>query len=100
MVSFFNEKEPLLPAFQYFGTQGFAQMCAGQLDPNALARAVAAAGSRKKPHPPCGAPPDMVGAERQTQPQKARLNPHQGSAVLRRNRGHAFALVPVIAEGD
>jgi hypothetical protein len=23
MVSFFNEKEPLLPALQYFGTQGF-----------------------------------------------------------------------------
>jgi hypothetical protein len=75
LVSFFNDREPLQPALQYFGTQGFfhdynarlneplraataklwaggfAKLCAGQLDPNALARAVAAA-ERAEPAPP------------------------------------------------
>jgi hypothetical protein len=67
LVSFFNERDALQPALQYFGTkgffhdynarldeplraataklwaEGFAKLRAGQLDPNALARAVAAA---------------------------------------------------------
>jgi len=65
MVSFFNDKEALAPALQYFGTKGFfhdynarlneplkpataklwADGLAGKLDPNALARAVAQAES-------------------------------------------------------
>ncbi|MBM3858122.1 MAG: FAD-dependent oxidoreductase [Verrucomicrobia bacterium] len=67
MVSFFNDKEPMDPALQYFGTKGFfpdydakldapvteavktvwqdgfAKLKDGKLDPNALARAVAQA---------------------------------------------------------
>lgn len=70
MISFFNDREPLVPALQYFGTKGFfadydarlaeplkpataqvwadglKQLRAGQLDPNALARAVAQAEGR------------------------------------------------------
>ncbi len=78
LVSFFNElkvdaPEPWIPAFQYFGAKGFfasyearprqplntatarawaggfAQLRAGQLDPNALARAVAAAEAAESP---------------------------------------------------
>lgn len=56
MVWFFNEKEPLLPALQYFGTQGFFHdynarlaepLRVGQLDSNALTRAVAAKSQAK-----------------------------------------------------
>lgn len=69
LVTFFNDEQPLLPALQYFGTKGFfhdydarlaeplkpataklwaegvAQLRAGTLDANALARAVAQAES-------------------------------------------------------
>lgn len=70
LISFFNDREPLVPALQYFGTKGFfadydarlaeplkpataqvgadglKQLRAGQFDPNALARAVAQAEGR------------------------------------------------------
>ncbi len=79
LVSFFNELDALQPALQYFGTKGFfhdynarlndplraatakvwadgfAKLRAGKLDPNALARAVAAA--EQGAPPPANAPP-------------------------------------------
>jgi hypothetical protein len=70
LISFFNDEQPLTPALQYFGTKGFfadydarlaeplkpataklwsdglSQLRAGNLDPDALARAVARAESQ------------------------------------------------------
>ena len=80
MVSFFNEKEPLLPH--------------SNISVRRASFTITTPG-----WPRAGAPPDVIGAERRIQQQKARLNPHRVSAVLRGNRGHTFALVPVIAEG-
>lgn len=78
LVSFFNEPDALQPALQYFGTKGFfhdynarlaeplraatakvwadgfAKLRAGMLDPNALARAVAA--TEKTEPAPAGSP--------------------------------------------
>jgi hypothetical protein len=108
MVSFFNDKEPMEPALQYFGTRGFfadydarlggalktatgktwadgfAKLLNGKLDPAELARAVAAAERDG------GA--EMTGAEfAALLPASSKISPPAANGVLA--RGAALTLL-------